>query len=276
MEDQNNGSHKKNGSKRKRAELEEKVGAINKKIEDGGKMKMKKMKKKKVKKQQQQQQEAAGAEEEPKAATQPTAETTSNDGAEKKKKSKKRKLKKEEEEEGKDKKNEEKPKKPKKTKKKKKKTKKAKEEEEEEHQEHQEQEGGEAATEEEAIRFREENSITVSGTSGDANAFQPLLTFEQARAALTRRVCEEGLAADASPEHLASSFLAATRGFARPTPIQSQCWPILLAQRDVVGIAETGSGKTLAFLLPSLLHIKKTQLAAANAAPRKGFLPSFL
>ena len=46
-------------------------------------------------------------------------------------------------------------------------------------------------------------------------------------------------------------------GFAVPTPIQAQCWPILLhssngKKRDVVGIAETGSGKTLAFGLPAL------------------------
>jgi hypothetical protein len=46
-------------------------------------------------------------------------------------------------------------------------------------------------------------------------------------------------------------------GFTSPTPIQAQCWPVLLhslngKKRDVVGIAETGSGKTLAFGLPAL------------------------
>ncbi len=46
-------------------------------------------------------------------------------------------------------------------------------------------------------------------------------------------------------------------GFKSPTPIQAQCWPVLLQtlngkKRDVVGIAETGSGKTLAFGLPAL------------------------
>lgn len=41
----------------------------------------------------------------------------------------------------------------------------------------------------------------------------------------------------------------------RPTPIQSHCWPVLNAGRDVVGIAETGSGKTLAFSLPALSRI---------------------
>lgn len=34
-------------------------------------------------------------------------------------------------------------------------------------------------------------------------------------------------------------------GYVRPTPIQSQAWPILLSGSDLVGIAQTGSGKTL-------------------------------
>ena len=62
-------------------------------------------------------------------------------------------------------------------------------------------------------------------------------------------------------------------GFVKPSPIQAQCWPVLLSStsddtdtdtttinnngssrryRDVVGIAETGSGKTLAFSMPAL------------------------
>ena len=43
--------------------------------------------------------------------------------------------------------------------------------------------------------------------------------------------------------------------FEKPTPIQSQMWPILLKGLDCVGIAQTGTGKTLAFLLPALIHI---------------------
>ncbi|CAO2826408.1 unnamed protein product [Amaranthus hypochondriacus] len=44
-------------------------------------------------------------------------------------------------------------------------------------------------------------------------------------------------------------------GFAEPTPIQSQGWPMALKGRDLIGIAETGSGKTLAYLLPALVHV---------------------
>lgn len=45
------------------------------------------------------------------------------------------------------------------------------------------------------------------------------------------------------------------QNFLKPTPIQSQLWPILLKGGDCVGIAQTGTGKTLAFLLPALIHI---------------------
>ncbi|KAJ2791022.1 RNA-dependent ATPase, partial [Coemansia helicoidea] len=51
-----------------------------------------------------------------------------------------------------------------------------------------------------------------------------------------------------------SKLLKACAGFAKPTPIQSACWPIIAAGRDAVGIAETGSGKTLAFGMP-VLHL---------------------
>lgn len=43
-------------------------------------------------------------------------------------------------------------------------------------------------------------------------------------------------------------------GFEKPSPIQSQMWPILLSGQDCIGIAQTGTGKTLAFLLPALIH----------------------
>ncbi|SJX61823.1 probable DBP3-putative RNA helicase required for pre-rRNA processing [Sporisorium reilianum f. sp. reilianum] len=45
------------------------------------------------------------------------------------------------------------------------------------------------------------------------------------------------------------------QGFSTPTPIQACCWPVLLQNKDVVGIAETGSGKTFAFGLPALQHL---------------------
>jgi ATP-dependent RNA helicase DDX5/DBP2 len=43
--------------------------------------------------------------------------------------------------------------------------------------------------------------------------------------------------------------------FEKPTPIQSQAWPIALSGQDMVGIAATGSGKTLAYILPAIIHV---------------------
>ncbi|XP_006607867.2 probable ATP-dependent RNA helicase DDX43 [Apis dorsata] len=55
--------------------------------------------------------------------------------------------------------------------------------------------------------------------------------------------------------------------FVKPSPIQSQAWPILLSGRDLIGIAQTGTGKTLAFLLPALIHIEGQQIPRVE---RKG------
>lgn len=46
------------------------------------------------------------------------------------------------------------------------------------------------------------------------------------------------------------------RGFLTPTPIQQQAIPPLLADQDVIGIAQTGTGKTAAFALPLLAKIR--------------------
>jgi len=51
------------------------------------------------------------------------------------------------------------------------------------------------------------------------------------------------------------TLMACCKGFEKPSIIQAQCWPVLLAGRDIVGIASTGSGKTLAFGLPGLTHL---------------------
>lgn len=41
-------------------------------------------------------------------------------------------------------------------------------------------------------------------------------------------------------------------GYTRPTPIQSEAFPVIRSGKNVVGISQTGTGKTMAFLLPIL------------------------
>ena len=52
----------------------------------------------------------------------------------------------------------------------------------------------------------------------------------------------------------------AEKELTRPTEIQAQAVPALLAGRSVVGVAETGSGKTLSYALPILHRLKTLEL----------------
>jgi len=45
-------------------------------------------------------------------------------------------------------------------------------------------------------------------------------------------------------------------GFDKPTPIQSEAFPVILSGSDMIGIAQTGTGKTFAYLLPLLQELK--------------------
>uniref|UniRef100_A0A8C1ZRP4 RNA helicase n=1 Tax=Cyprinus carpio TaxID=7962 RepID=A0A8C1ZRP4_CYPCA len=44
-------------------------------------------------------------------------------------------------------------------------------------------------------------------------------------------------------------------GFKKPTPIQSQAWPVILKGTELIGIAQTGTGKTLSYLAPHLIFL---------------------
>ena len=70
--------------------------------------------------------------------------------------------------------------------------------------------------------------------------YYPLSTFKSASGAVSQKLLDQ---------------CTKVNGFAKPSPIQAQSWPILTNGRDVVGIAETGSGKTLAFALPALSNL---------------------
>ncbi|MCC7304194.1 DEAD/DEAH box helicase [bacterium] len=49
----------------------------------------------------------------------------------------------------------------------------------------------------------------------------------------------------------------ASKGFNKPTPIQDQSIPHILAGKDILGIANTGTGKTAAFLIPLIEKVAK-------------------
>lgn len=53
-------------------------------------------------------------------------------------------------------------------------------------------------------------------------------------------------------------------GFTKPTPIQSQTIPLILADKDLIACAQTGTGKTAAFVLPILNKIIKDDIRHLN------------
>ncbi|KAK5680610.1 ATP-dependent RNA helicase dbp2 [Elasticomyces elasticus] len=93
--------------------------------------------------------------------------------------------------------------------------------------------------------FRREHEITIQGN----NIPKPVETFDEA----------------GFPGYVMNEVKA--QGFAKPTAIQSQGWPMALSGRDVVGIAETGSGKTLTYCLPAIVHINAQPLLAPGDGP---------
>src|SRR6185295_12317154 len=54
-----------------------------------------------------------------------------------------------------------------------------------------------------------------------------------------------------------------TENYENPTPIQAQAIPLLLKNRDLLGIAQTGTGKTAAFGLPLLQKLAERRVPLA-------------
>lgn len=102
-----------------------------------------------------------------------------------------------------------------------------------------------ARTDSEVDEYRKEHQMTVQGK----NIPKPVTTFDEA----------------GFPSYVMNEVKA--QGFAKPTAIQAQGWPMALSGRDVVGVAETGSGKTLTYCLPAIVHINAQPLLAPGDGP---------
>lgn len=110
-------------------------------------------------------------------------------------------------------------------------------------------------TEEQVALFREENNnIVVNRCFGEISESDPIpnpvLTFDH---------CFHDY-----PDLMGEIEKV---GFKKPSPIQSQAWPVLMKGEDLIGIAQTGTGKTLAFLLPGMIH---TELQPTPRGTRGG------
>jgi len=54
-------------------------------------------------------------------------------------------------------------------------------------------------------------------------------------------------------------------GYRKPTPIQAQSIPPIMAEKDIMGLAQTGTGKTAAFVLPILQRLMQGQRGPIRA-----------
>mmetsp|Transcript_39464 Transcript_39464/g.113433 ORF Transcript_39464/g.113433 Transcript_39464/m.113433 type:complete len:583 (-) Transcript_39464:164-1912(-) len=104
--------------------------------------------------------------------------------------------------------------------------------------------GEQSGSQKSALQLREEiaalrRKLRIHASAG---APDPMATFDAMRA--------RGV-----PTWLVSNLCEL--GFARPTPIQMQCFPAIMAGNHVLASAPTGSGKTIAFLGPLLVRLGK-------------------
>jgi len=57
------------------------------------------------------------------------------------------------------------------------------------------------------------------------------------------------------------------KGFEKPSPIQEEAIPIILAGRDVLARAKNGTGKTAAFIIPCLEKVDTSKTAIQSKHP---------
>jgi len=89
--------------------------------------------------------------------------------------------------------------------------------------------------------WRKEHQLTLKGHGGSHNAKIPDPYIEFTDSPFSARIL--------------AGFSKA--GYARPSAIQAQAWPLAVAGHDLISIAKTGSGKTCGFLMP-VFHQQET------------------
>lgn len=108
-----------------------------------------------------------------------------------------------------------------------------------------------ARSEKEIEDFKRAKEMRVCLLTFHVNSFSSLVSLQVQGRGVPRPV--QSFDECGFPDYLMTSIRA--QGFASPTPIQCQAWPMALSGRDVIAIAQTGSGKTISFALPAMLHI---------------------
>ena len=100
-------------------------------------------------------------------------------------------------------------------------------------------------SEKEIEEFRKKREINTKGRS----VLKPVFNIEEAN----------------FPPHILE--LLNSYNISDPTAIQCQSWPVALAGRDLVAVAETGSGKTLGYVLPGIIHTTYQPSLAPGEGP---------
>lgn len=102
------------------------------------------------------------------------------------------------------------------------------------------------------VNWRREHGVSIKEASGVGRSIpDPVINFADISGILTPALTSEIQAC----------------GYQKPTPIQSQCLPLALSGRDIIGIASTGSGKTLAFVWPMVVHCCSQRELRAGEGP---------
>ncbi len=98
-----------------------------------------------------------------------------------------------------------------------------------------------------AVSAREAGEASAPLTSGNDPAAPGVATADAGEPAAPAEVLFSDLG-------LSEPIVRAVEemGYRHPTPIQAQAIPVVLAGRDVLGVAQTGTGKTAGFTLPML------------------------